>query len=131
MLMDLLSRAVEKLAATHPVVLILVLFLIGAGGSLWAYQPFVARSEFLAYAKQTDLDRVAIKESIDCLSSDFKRSSLNAQIRNASSELWSLEPLKDSGTATPRDIGRINNLRSDIREMSQELLFIKKCKEDS
>lgn len=124
---EILSQWLTKEILKHPAVLFFGLVL-GSGGAGFLLNPFVLAEDYQQFQQATKEEMKELKQKMNQVDNSLCRldytSNINAteqKIIAAEQEVFALERLESSGEAEERDLKRLDEQRSTLRRLTDEL----------
>ena len=118
--MSVLDKWLEKEFHKHPLFAIFCVVLAGSSAGV-AFNPFVMAEDFATFQSEANGRLGSIESDLSCLQYSTDRNALNSELRAVNSEIFQLTRLVESGTATERDLERLDDLRTDKESLDLDL----------
>jgi hypothetical protein len=110
----------EKEAYKHPVFFLVAIISMGMMGGMW-FNPFVMADDFHSFQENSEQRLGKLEVAVCTVQNTIEKTSLEAQLRDVSTEIFQLERIVSAHEATPRDIDRLDDLRNEKEALDRRI----------
>jgi hypothetical protein len=123
MVPEFIPQWLSKEALKHPAFFLTCIVLFGVvTGSVW--NPFVMADDFTNFQRAANTRLGKLEFGVCTVQFTTERNGLESQARAVSTEIFQLERLVAAQEATPRDLERMDDLRTDLAHLERELQIL-------
>jgi hypothetical protein len=112
MIQKIVQRWMSEEAYKHPAVFLLGIISLGLTGGV-VFNPFVMAGDFERFQLTAEQRLGKLETAVCTVQNTIEQTSLEAQIRDVSTEIFQLERIVATEESRPRDTDRLDDLRNE------------------